>query len=219
MSILDTTICNTILVPTSDSLVDDHPRRYSEDAASDQEDQQEFQTDVQKKGKGALPKDVFRPTQFQVFLIYNNTFCLMDKCQSVTGLKIQRTVESKNIGGDGSYVVKLPGALSYQPVSFVHLTCPKEPFLFWLFNGTGQGGIQKADIVVRIGNIFTSSSYLDLFLRDAFPISWNIGDIEYKDQATGESTYFKVDNLTVAYGKLEFRTFYTGINMDNKRFR
>ena len=126
-------------------------------------------------------------------------------------------MDSVRSGGNADYVVKLPGALQYESVILVNLYTDNEIFLDWMLNGTDQGGIKKIDIEIRIG---TDSNYVVYTLRDAFPVEWNFGTMSVNPSGLvlGRETLtysikageILVENLTLDYGKLEYKTVKAG---------
>ena len=123
-----------------------------------------------------------------------------------------RTTESRTSGGRGDYQIKLPGNLGFKPIKFIHLVTDNEAFLDWMINGASYGGIQKADIEIRVGE---EKDYMCYTLRDAFPIRWNFGtmSINVSGLITNVTTLkysiregdIMVEHLDVAYGKMEFK--------------
>ena len=115
------------------------------------------------------------------------------------GFSISRAVENKSIGGFSQYVVKLPGGLSYEPVTFNRFDFSSVAFFKWLTNGINQGGIQTADFSIRVG---TESDYIRFVLKEAFPISWKLAEII--PQAENDPL-IRMESLTIVYKTLELQ--------------
>lgn len=186
---------NTILVPTSGS-PEETPKST-------------FGTDLQTYNKKDQ-KTAIITNEFRVFLNVGGKSIPMKYCQGIYMLEARRDVEQHRSGGNGDYIAKVPGSMAYSPVSFTHFYCTNDAFLNWLINGINQGGIQKANIEVKVGR---EKDHMVYTLRDAFPISWNLGTftIDMDGAArTGELVAYMInkeqvlcENLTVAYGKMD----------------
>ena len=167
--------------------------------------------DLQAYQKVYVPKDEDKwDNTFRVFFNSGDKSIPMKYCQNITLLEVTRNVESRHTGGNGNYVVKLPGPLNYSPVMFMHFYCDNDVFMDWLINGTDHGGIQKATIDIKVGK---ETDHVVYSLRDAFPISWAIGTMgidlsglvlqrEVLTYSISENQIL-VENLTVAYGRMD----------------
>lgn len=186
---------NTILIPTSGSPEDAPKATFGKD----------LQTYNKKDQETAIKTGAFR-----VFLNIGGKSIPMNYCQSIYMLEVRREAEPHRSGGNGDYIAKVPGPMSYSPVSFTHFYCTNDAFMSWLINGIDQGGIQTANIEIKVGQEMDHMVYT---LRDAFPVSWSLGtfsiDLEGAGR-TGELVAYMInkdqilcENLTVAYGKLD----------------
>ncbi len=201
MSIIDTTLTNTVLVPSSDSLVSGHPLPSTT-----------IVKDVEKFATNFNQSLAVFANQFKVYLKSGDKTVYAAYCESIPEIVITRNVETKSSGGRADYQIKLPGAMQYKPVTMVHLVTDNEVFLNWLINGAAQGGIQKADIEIRVGD---EKDYMCYTLRDAFPVRWNFGTmaINVSGLVTNHATLtysikdgdILVENLDIAYGKIEYK--------------
>ena len=148
---------------------------------------------------------------FRAYLNTGGVSIPLKYCESVYMLEVKREAEEHRSGGNGNYITKVPGPLSYSPVNFTHFYCTNDAFMNWMINGIDQGGIQKADIEIKVGR---ETDHMVYTLRDAVPMSWNLGtfslDLEGMSR-TGEMLAYMinenqilVENLSVVYGKLEY---------------
>ncbi|MBQ6519586.1 MAG: phage tail protein [Anaerolineaceae bacterium] len=187
---------NTILIPTSGS-----PEKAPEATLG---------TELQKYSK-KIEETAIKTGGFRVFLNIGGTSIPMKYCESVYMLEVRREAESQRSGGNGDYIAKLPGQISYSPVTFTHFYCTNDAFMNWLINGIDQGGIQTANIEIKVGQ---ETNHMVYTLRDAFPINWSLGtfsvDLEGAGR-TGELVAYMInqdqilcENLTVAYSKMEY---------------
>ncbi len=191
---------NTILVPTSDSLVSSNP--LPETTIS--KDFETYKTNYDKT-------DPVFAYEFKVFLKTGEKTVAIPFCQTVRKLEIKRGVEEKRIGGVADYAVKLPGTIQYTPIRLVHLITDNEVFLDWLVNSADLGGIQRADLEIRAGS---EKDYMLFTLRDAFPIKWNFGTmtVSVENLVLNEETVtysmkqgdILIENLDVVYSALEY---------------
>lgn len=165
--------------------------------------------DLQAYQKEYDPKDN-KDNTFRVFFNSGDQSIPMKYCQNITLMEVTRDVESRHTGGNGNYVVKLPGSLNYSPIIFMHFYCDNDVFMDWLINGTDHGGIQKATIEIKVGK---ETDHVVYSLRDAFPISWAIGTMDIdltglvlqRDVLTYSfsENAILLENMTVAYGKMD----------------
>lgn len=186
---------NTILIPTSGS-PEDAPKST-------------LGKDLQAYNKRRAEPAV-RTGEFRVFINVGGTSIPMEYCTSIYILEVRREAEPHRSGGNGMYVAKVPGPLSYSTVEFVHFYCSNDVFLNWLINGIDQGGIQKANFEIKVGH---ETDHMVYTLRDAIPVGWNLGtfSIDFEGMArTRELVAYKIndaqvlcENLTVAYGKMD----------------
>lgn len=199
MSIIDTTLTNTILIPASDG------------NASSSLAETTIVSDIEKFSNNFQKKSEVLGYQFSVYIKSGDKSVKAAYCQDIKHLGVSRTVEQKRTGGNDAYTVNLPGGLTTEVVTFVHLVTDNEVFLNWLINGLNYGGIQMADIEVRVGD---ENDYMVYTLRDAFPIKWNFGtmSINLNGIATNDSvvTYSLkqgdviVEYMDLVYGKLDY---------------
>ena len=192
---------NTILIPTSGSL----SSLPNSTIGNDLQAYNKLYSMGIGSGKQPVPNGSFR-----VFFNAGGSSVPMKYCEGLMLLEITRNVEARHTGGNGNYVVKMPGSMNYSPVMFNHFYCDNDVFMDWLINGADHGGIQKANIEIKIGQEMDHMVYT---LRDAFPISWALGtmDIDLTGlvlqrevlKYTISEDQILVENLTVAYGKME----------------
>lgn len=195
MSIADI-LNNTILIPTSGS-----PESLPDATIG---------ADLQKYNK-SNDKPPLTTNSFRVFLNTGGSSIPMKYCEGIQLLEVKRQADQRRTGGNGDYVVKLPGQMEYSPVVFYHFYCDNDVFMNWLINGTDHGGIQKANIEIKVGREMKHMVYT---LRDAFPIRWMLGTMSIDTSGLitqRETVTYKisedqilVENLTVAYSKMEF---------------
>lgn len=187
---------NTILIPTSGS--PEEPPKAS------------FGTELQAYNKKDKHQTI-KTGEFRVFINIGGASIPMKYCQSIYMLEVRREAEEHRSGGNGNYSAKMPGAMTYSPVQFFHFFCTNDAFMNWMINGADQGGVQKANIEIKVGQ---EKDHMVYTLRDAFPINWTLGtftlDLEGMPR-TGELVAYKineeqimVENLTVAYSKMEY---------------
>ena len=201
MSILDTLTNNTILMPYHDSLVNGN---------------QLPETEIGKKVQGFNTN--FQGTQrvesrqFQLFISSGEKSIPAGYCEAIEGLIITRQVEEKRSGGNGGYIIKLPGSLMFGVVMIRHMYCDNDLFMNWMINGSSHGGVQKANIEIHVG---PEKDYMVYTLRDAFPVEWHLGtfniDLEGQFRSretllyTINSDQLLVENVRIAYGKMDYR--------------
>ena len=189
---------NTILIPNHDGLVD-----------SNQLPSTTIVSDIQKYNTGFEKTEQVNETQFRVFLTTNKVRTETIYCQRIEGLAVSREANPARSGGEGFYQVKLPGAVSYEQVVFRHLYTQSEVFLDWMINGAAQGGVLKGDIEIQIG---PKDDYVSYILRDAFPVSWRLGNISILNpeyiklvvQIGLKPDAIPLEEITVAYGRMDF---------------
>ncbi|MBQ6510321.1 MAG: phage tail protein [Flexilinea sp.] len=201
MSVLDTLTNNTILMPTMDSLVSSNPLPDTPVGKK-----------VQEYNKGFEEKRKVEAKQFELFIVSGEKSVLAGFCEQVEGLSVKRNVDEKRSGGNGEYLVKLPGALSFGVVKLSHLYCENDLFLNWMINGAEQGGVQKADIEVKVG---PDNDHMVYTLRDAFPIGWHLGTLSVNAEGlvtnketmtyTIDADQLLVENVSIAYGRLDYK--------------
>ena len=199
MASVDTTLTNTILIPASDGLASN-----SLAGTTVVSDLEKFNTNFEKKS-------TILGNQFKVYIKSGDKNVHAAFCESVNRLEIHRNVQAQRVGGNDAYTAALPGSLTYGPVIFVHLVTENEAFLNWLINGLNYGGIQKADIEIRVGD---DDDYMVYTLRDAFPIKWDFGTMGVNLEGlvlnkevityTLKKGEMLVENLEVVYGKIEY---------------
>ncbi len=201
MSVLDTITNNTILMPYHDSLVSGNPLPETPIGKKVQEFNNGFENSQYAESK-----------QFQLFITSGEKSVPAGLCGAVEGLIVSRQVEEKRSGGNGEYLVKLPGPLSFGAVMIRHMYCENDLFMNWMINGANRGGIQKADIELRIGS---ENDYMVYTLRDAFPIEWHLGtftvDLEGKYRSretvlyTIDADQLLIENVRIVYGKMDYK--------------
>ena len=192
-------LTTTVLMPASDSLVSSNalpPTKIVED--------------IQTFSKAAGNKPAATIDQYQVKLTSNGKTVETVMVQSVKGLSVSRGVEKIRSGGEALYETKLPGRISYGEVIFNHLYTNSTVFLDWMFNGSSQGGALLADIEIKVGD--KENGWAVYTLRDAFPISWRLGNVNiitvtevdrYKSMQVKDGQ-IPIEEVTVVYGKMEF---------------
>ena len=200
MSVLDTLTNNTILMPYHDSLVDSNPLPEVPIAKKIQEFNNNFEGSQYAESK-----------QFQLYIASGGKSVPVGLCGAVEGLIVTRQVEEIRSGGNGQYLVKLPGPLSFGNVMIRHMYCDNDLFMNWMINGVNQGGIQRADVELRLG---TEDDYMVYTLRDAFPVEWHLGtfsvDLEGKFRSretllyTIDADQLLVENVRIAYGRIDY---------------
>jgi len=201
MSIKDTILTNTILMPASDGLAESNQL----EPLTIVSDLTKFNTNFEKKSQ-VLAND------FKVYIGSGEKTVQVAYCQKIMGLELRRQYESTKAGGNALYTINMPGFLSNSEVHLVHTVTDNEIFLNWLINGTGYGGVQRADIELRTGD---DQNYVQFTFRDAFPTKWTFGTmaLNVRGFATNEDivTYtmkdgdIMVENITLVYGKLEYK--------------
>lgn len=142
---------------------------------------------------------------------------IVGECQRVQGLSVSRKMDSMPIGGEVLYEMKVPGNLSYGEVTLSHLYTNSTVFLNWLINakkdgdndGTNQGAALLADFEITVGSAGGKTGVV-YELRDAFPISWRMGNMdvisnelieELTSQGGGE---IPLEEVKLVYGQLTF---------------
>ena len=201
MSVLDTLTNNTILMPYHDSLVDSNPLPETPIGKKIQEFNNTFESGQRAEAR-----------QFRLFIASGEKSVPAGLCGAVEGLIVQRQVEEKRSGGNSNYLVKLPGALSFGAVMIRHMYCDNDLFMNWLINGANHGGVQRADIELRVG---PDDDYMAYTLRDAFPIEWHLGtfsvDLEGQFRSretvlyTIDADQLLIENVRIAYGKMDYK--------------
>ncbi len=201
MSIIDTNLTNTILVPSLDSLVSGHPLTDTNVGKNVRSFNARFEDEERVESK-----------QFQVYINSGSKSVLAGLCEDVKNLLVKRNTDMKRSGGNGTYIVKLPGAISYKEVTFTHFYCDNDVFMNWLINGSNWGGVQKADIEIRVGAQGQTMVYT---LRDAFPIAWHLGTMSINAEGlvtnaetvsyTISEDQLMVENVTIAYSRLDYK--------------
>ena len=186
---------NTILIPTSGS-PEDTPKSTFGKA---------LQTYNQKNDN-----ETIKTGEFRIFLNVKGNSIPMKYCSSIFMVEVRREAEPHRSGGNGLYIAKVPGPLSYTTIEFVHFYCSTEPFLDWLINGIDQGGVQTANFEIKVGH---ETDHMVYTLRDAIPVGWNLGtfSIDFGGAArTGELVAYMInesqilcENLTVAYSRMD----------------
>ena len=81
-----------------------------------------------------------------------------------------------------------------------------------MINGAEQGGVQKADIEVKVG---PDNDHMVYTLRDAFPIGWHLGTLSVNAEGlvtnketmtyTIDADQLLVENVSIAYGRLDYK--------------
>ena len=193
---------NTILIPTSGDMT-------ALPGSTIATDLQAYHKKVNASGL-SKKENPYANNSFRVFFNSGDSSIPLKYCESIMLLEVTRNVDSRRSGGNGNYVVKLPGSMNYSPVMFTHFYCDNDVFMSWLINGSDHGGVQKANLEIKVG---TETDHVVYTLRDAFPISWALGtmDIDVTGLVTQREvlTYtvsddqLLVENLTVAYGKMD----------------
>ncbi len=201
MSIINTNLTNTILIPSLDSLVSGHQLANTNVGKNVRTFNNKFEDEERVESR-----------QFQVFINSGSKSVLAGLCEDVKNLSVKRNTDTKISGGNGSYIVKLPGAISYHAVTFTHFYCDNDVFMNWLINGSGWGGVQKADIEIRVGAQGKNMVYT---LRDAFPTAWHLGTMSINPEGLVTNTetvsytlsedQIMVENVTIAYSRLDYK--------------
>lgn len=200
MSLIDTTLTNTILVPT-DSLPESNPLSETTVAA-----------ELEKFNNKSSKTNAILGNEFKVYIRSGDKSVQAAYCESIDRLEVRRAYESIRSGGNAGYTVNLPGAMSNGYIRMTHLVTDNEAFLNWIINGASFGGVQTADIELRVGE---ENDYMLYIFRDAFPIKWNFGTlrINMNGMAVNEEilTYtmqngdILVEHMDIVYGKLEYK--------------
>lgn len=179
---------NTLLLPSSDSLVSSH---------------QLADTNIAEK-VGSFQKGKDQPLAKDFSIVLKTTDdsgsdskrTSVTRCQRVSGLSVKRNVDTMYSGGEHVYAVKLPGNLSYGKVTFSHLYTNSKLFLDWMINGVSQGGAMRADIEITIAKVTYT-------LHDAFPIEWKLGNVSNRTWYLSNDQ-IPIEEMTVVYGKLDY---------------
>ena len=168
--------------------------------------------DLESYKTGASTKPTAQLNHYEVRITTNGTTSDPIFCQKIYGLSVERAAEKKNTGGNALYEVKLPGKISYGPVTIDDLYTNSTVFLDWLINGASNGGALLADIEIKVGD--PENGWVVYTLRDAFPVKWRMGNIKiisinemdkYKSNQTKDGE-IPLEQVTVAYGRLDFNT-------------
>lgn len=201
MSIKDTVLTNTILMPASDGMAESNPLEPLTIAS----DLEKFNANFEKK-------NLVLANDFKVYIGSGEKTVQVAYCQKLMGMEIQRQYESTKAGGNGLYSINMPGYLSNGQVQLIHTVTDNEIFLNWLINGTSYGGVTRADIELRTGD---DKNYVQFTFRDAFPTKWTFGTmaLNTKGFATNEDIVtfslrngdILVENMTLVYGKMEYK--------------
>ena len=201
MSAEKITLTNTILVPSADSLVSKNPLGDATIGA-----------DIQSYYNDSASKETVESNQFRIYIVSGQESVPAGFCENIDRLRVNRNVETKRSGGNGDYLVKLPGRLSYEIVIFTHVYCDNDVFMNWLINGADKGGVQRANIEIRVGSENNGMLYT---LRDAFPIAWHLGTMSVNTEGliTNRETLkyaidadtLLVENVTIAYSLLDYQ--------------
>ena len=201
MSVLDTLTNQTILVPYHDSLVDSNQLPETQIGKKVQEFNNTFESNERAEAR-----------QFRLFIASGGKSVPVGYCGAVEGLIVSRQVEEQRSGGNNAYTVKLPGALSFGVVMIRHMYCENDLFMDWMINGANRGGIQRADIELRVGSDDNGMVYT---LRDAFPTEWHLGTFsaDFEGQFRSRETILYtidadqllVENVKIAYGMMDHK--------------
>ena len=201
MSILDTITNNTILMPYHDSLVDSNPLPESPIGKKVQGFNNRFDGTQRVEAR-----------QFQLFIVSGGKSVPAGYCEAVEGMAVSRQVEEKRSGGNGEYLVKLPGPLSFGVMTIRHLYCDNDLFMNWMINGVNQGGIQRADLEIQVG---PDDDHMIYTLRDAFPVEWRLGtfNLDLEGQFRSRETLLYtisedqllIENVKIAYGRMDHK--------------
>lgn len=190
---------NTILIPYHDSL------------ASEGVEPAQIPNQLEAFGRTVLKKPAVLQKQFSITLSSDNKTTESTYCQTIRGLSVTREVEKRRSGGEALYEMKMPGPISYGEVVLSHVYTNSEAFLNWLINGASQGGAVLADLTIKVGDT-PENGQMVYTLRDAFPIQWRMGnitiltvnEIEYKRTIQMEAGNFPLEEVTVAYGRMDY---------------
>ena len=123
--------------------------------------------------------------------------------QGSANFGMSREYTQQRCGGNNDYVVNLPGNVTYSDVTFVFVYLRDTYFLDWITNGCLVNGMTRADLEITVGaeNIETKEKMI-LTLRDAFPVSWNLGYLKlYKNAADNHTLY---EMVTFSYSRVDF---------------
>ena len=202
MDFYNNTIANSLLMPTTDSLAKEEALAYDSKALNSTSDTQTKTLSFENHARTVNLEKTVKTNNYLVHVQYDKSMTQLSNLQSVTGLSVTRAVEARPIGGFSRYLVKLPGPLQYGPVTFGRFQFTNDTFYRWLINGIDEGGIRTADFHIWIGvTDVAEHGCIQFTLKDAFPISWSMGDMTGPD-ANGD--YLKVvESMTIVYGKLE----------------
>ncbi len=174
------TIANTLLMPTTDSLVSSHPLDKFDVVANLYNDKE--------KAKGVV-------LQYKLILPAEKDPVEFSLVQSISGMGMSRENEQQP-DTQQSQTTNLPGQASYDDIS-ISLTYTKSSFfLTWLTNGVTEGGAFRSDIEIHVSHSKKSGESTELYvitLHDAFPVKWSLSTLD--STVTGENGE-KIDLLT-----------------------
>ena len=184
MSIIDTTLTNTILIPNHDGLVDGH---------------QLPSYDITGKLGELQALDGYSDKNFAVYLKINEKSSIrLIGVQDITGFGMERTYEQKPVA-TGDYVINLPGPVKYSDVTIRHIFTRDKFFLDWLTNGVSKGGCARADIEIIVT---TSREKQMIFtLYDAFPVEWKLVNLE-----AGKTDAPIIEEVKLTFSGISFKS-------------
>ena len=129
------TIANTLLMPTTDSLVSDYDLEAFDTAGK-------INSDAKKSENVALRYKLCIP-------IPNDEVVEFSLVQSISGMGMSRE-NDPHLAPFQNQTTNLPGPASYDDIS-ISLTYTKNSFfLTWLTNGVQEGWVQRADIEIHV---------------------------------------------------------------------
>lgn len=193
MSILDTLINNTVLIPYHDSLVDSN-QLPSFDAAKKLEaiNNEEIHEDHFEYGAYIKLKD--------------GASVKMIAVQDVNDFGMTRE-NNQTPNTTGTYLINLPGPVKYSDVIFAHVYTNDSFFLDWVENGVSQGGSARIDMEMHFwlpcgkkqADMTHKKKHVIFTLYDAFPIKWEIREMSL---AGGKVL---TERVTVTFSTLDYQ--------------
>ena len=191
-NILNTTILNTILIPTGGNLTDLPTNTLG--------------TEVNTFNKTYTDKKIdynIENPQTVYLKVNSENAVKMVMLQGSQNFGMSREYTQQRCGGNNDYVINLPGNVTYSDVTFTFVFLRDTYFLDWITNGCLVNGMTKADIEIHVGaeNIETKEKMI-LTLRDAFPVSWSLGYLKLYKSDTDNHTLYEM--VGFSFSRVDF---------------
>lgn len=183
---------NTILIPTSDSLVNS---------------QQLPAYDPAKKLEAVNAEEIVHDHfQYGLYIkLKDGESVKMIAVQDVSDFGMER--DNKQIPNTtGDYLINLPGAMKYSDVIFVHVFSNDSFFLDWLENGVTRGGSARVDMEMHFWLPISKNKapgggrkHFVFTLYDAFPVKWEMREMS----VTGGKVM--TERVTVTFSTMDYK--------------